>query len=113
MHVKKQIAVAFGAVAIVFGLTLALAHARAADPAEIKVLCSTALRTVMQELAPQFERATGNKIVVDYGVSAAIQRRVEGGEPFDAIFLTVKQLDALVQEHKIAPGTRTPIAQSG
>jgi molybdate transport system substrate-binding protein len=79
----------------------------------IKVLCSTALRTVMQELVPEFERSTGNKVTVEYGVSAAMQRRVEAGEPFDAIFLTVKQLDALVQEGKIAPGTRTAIARSG
>ena len=84
-----------------------------AQAAEIKVLCSTALKTVMQELVPQFERATGNKVVVEYGVSAGMQRRVEAGEAFDAIFLTVKQLDALVQGGKIALGTRTPIARSG
>ena len=100
-------------VAVTLGLVLTLVQASAAQAAEIKVLCSTALRTVMQELVPQFERATGNKVVIEYGVSAAMQRRVEAGEPFDAIFLTVKQLDALVQEGKIAPGTRTPIARSG
>src|SRR5947207_15332968 len=94
-------------------LPLTLAHATVTQAAEIKVLCSTALKTVMQELVPQFERATGHKVVVEYGVSAGMQRRVEAGEPFDAIFLTVKQLDALVQGGKIVPGTRTPIARSG
>ena len=100
-------------VAVVLGVALTFARASAAQAAEIKVLCSTALRTVMQELVPQFEHATGNKVVVEYGVSAAMQRRVEAGEQFDAIFLTVKQLDALVQEGKIAAGTRTGIARSG
>src|SRR3979490_543219 len=94
-------------------LPVMLVHTSAAQAAEIKVLCSTALKTVMQELVPQFERATGHKVVVEYGVSAGMQRRVEAGEPFDAIFLTVKPLDALVQGGKIAPGTRTPIARSG
>ena len=94
-------------------LPVMLVQARTAQAAEIKVLCSTALKTVMQELVPQFERATGHKVVVEYGVSAGMQRRVEAGEQFDAIFLTVKQLDALVQGGKIAPGTRTPIARSG
>jgi molybdate transport system substrate-binding protein len=98
--------------ALVLVLSL-VAQASAAQAAEIKVLCSTALRPVMQELVPQFERATGHKVVVQYGVSAVMQRQVEAGEPFDAIFLTVKQLDALVQGSKIAPGTRTPIARSG
>jgi molybdate transport system substrate-binding protein len=94
-------------------LPVLLVQASTAQAAEIKVLCSTALKTVMQELVPQFERATGHKVVVEYGVSAGLQRRVEAGEPFDAIFLTVKQLDALAQGGKIAPGTRTPIARSG
>ena len=85
-------------------LPVLLVQASTAQAAEIKVLCSTALKTVMQELVPQFERATGHKVVVEYGVSAGMQRRVEAGEPFDAIFLTVKQLDALVQGGKIAPG---------
>src|SRR5205809_2484053 len=71
------------------------------------------MKTVMQELAPQFERATGNKLVVEYGGSALLQRQVEAGEAFDAIFLTIKQLDALVQEGKIASGTRMAIARSG
>ena len=94
-------------------LPLTLAQVSAVQAAEIKVLCSTALRTVMQELVPQFERATGHKVVIEYGVSAAMQRQVEAGAEFDAIFLTAKQLDALVQEGKIAPGTRTAIARSG
>ena len=98
---------------IVLALSLTLTQASAARAADIKVLCSTAMKTVMQELAPQFERATGNKLVVEYGGSAPLQRQVEAGEAFDAIFLTIKQLDALVQEGKIASGTRTAIARSG
>jgi molybdate transport system substrate-binding protein len=114
--VTNRIANANRIVAVALGLVLALTQASAAQtPGNnvVKVLCSTALRTVMQELVPQFERATGNKVVVEYGVSAAIQRRIEAGEAVDAIFLTVKQLDALVQEGKIASSTRTPIARSG
>lgn len=101
------------ALVLVLSLMAQASAAQAPEIKVIKVLCSTALRPVMQELVPQFERATGHKVVVQYGVSAVMQRQVEAGEPFDAIFLTVKQLDALVQGGKIAPGTRTPIARSG
>jgi molybdate transport system substrate-binding protein len=111
MHMKNRIAGALKVVALVLPLTLA--QAGAAQAAEIKVLCSTALKTVMQELVPQFERATGNKVVVEYGGSIPLQRQVEAGEQFDAIFLTIRQLDALIQAGKIAPGTRTAIARSG
>ena len=108
---KNRISGALKVVALVLPLTLA--QANAVQAAEIKVLCSTALKTVMQELVPQFERATGHKVIVEYGGSAPLQRQVEAGEQFDAIFLTIKQLDALVQGGKIAPGTRTAIARSG
>ena len=113
---KNRIAGAHRIVAVAVGLVLTLAQTSAAQAPEItaiKVLCSTALRPVMQELAPQFERATGHKVVIEYGVSTAIQRRVEAGEQFEAIFLNGTQLDALVQAGKIAPGTRTAVARSG
>jgi len=111
--VNKRVARVNPIAAVTLGLVLTLAGAGSAQAAEIKVVCSTALRTVMQDLVPEFERATGHKIAIEYGVSAAIQRRIEAGEQFDAIFLTVKQLDALVQEGKILSDTRTPIARSG
>jgi molybdate transport system substrate-binding protein len=98
---------------VVVLVVVGLGRAGAAQAADIKVLCSTALRTVMQELIPEFEHATGNKVIVEYGVSAPLQRRVETGEAIDAIFLTVKQFDALVEANKIAAGTRTVVARSG
>ena len=58
---KNRIASALKAVALVLPLTLAQAHAaQAPEIKAIKVLCSTVLKTVMQELVPQFERATGH-----------------------------------------------------
>ena len=91
----------------------ALLSTTAAGAAEIKVFISGGFSAAYDKLVPQFERATGNKLVVEYGGSAPLQRQVEAGEAFDAIFLTIKQLDALVQEGKIASGTRTAIARSG
>lgn len=110
---KNQTRCATRLVGVALAIVLMLAQAATAGAAEIKVFCSTALRTVMQELVPEFERATGNTVAVEYGVSAAMQRRVEAGEQFDAIFLTVKQLDALVDGGRIVPATRTAIARSG
>src|SRR5580765_5603674 len=94
IDVNKRIAGVHPVVAVVLSLVLTAAHMSAAQaPGNdvnnvnnvLRVLCSTALRTVMQELVPEFERSTGNKVTVEYGVSTAMQRRVEAGEPFDAI----------------------------
>ena len=110
---SRQVAFADRIVAVALGVVLTLAQASAVQAAEIKVICSTALRTVMRDLVPQFQRATGHRVAIEYGVSTAIQRRVEAGEQFDAIFLTVSQLDALIKGGKIVPETRTEIARSG
>ena len=37
-----------------------------AQAAEIKILASTAVRTTLEELAPQFEKASGHKLGSDY-----------------------------------------------
>ena len=60
-----------------------LAQAGAASAAEIKVLCSNGIKAVMEELVPQFEKATKHKVVITYGLSAALKRQIEAGEQFD------------------------------
>lgn len=45
----------------IVGLAL-LFRAGQAQAAEIKVFASTAVKTVLEELGPQFEKATGNKL---------------------------------------------------
>ena len=101
------------ATAVTLVLLLALAQASAAQTAEIKVLCSTGLRAVMEELVPQFERTTAHKVAIRYGVSAALKQQIAGGEPFDLAVLTPQLLDDLIKQGKIAAGTRTSIARTG
>ena len=56
-----------------------------ADAAEVKVLTSVALTSALDELAPQFERATGNKLAIGYGLIAEIRKRILDGESADVI----------------------------
>ena len=94
-------------------LLLALAPMSALETGDIKVLCSTALKAVMEELGPQFERTTKHKIVVTYGTSAALKQQIERGEPFDLAVLTPAPMDDLIKQGKIAADTRTSIARTG
>ena len=48
-------------IAAIVGLALPLLTGQA-QAAEIKVLASTAVKTSLEELGPQFEKATGNKV---------------------------------------------------
>jgi len=61
-------------------ITAALGTAATANAAQINVLASTAIRSALQELAPQFEKPTGNKLVITYGTSLRLQQTIEKGE---------------------------------
>jgi len=96
--------------AAVIGLAALMAQAGAA---EIKVLCSNGLKAVMQELAPQFERASEHKVVVRYGLAAALKQQIEAGEPFDVAILTPAMMDEVIKQGRVAADTRTVIARAG
>ena len=98
------------AVIAVLGLPLATTAARAT---EVKLLGGNALNAVMEELGPQFEKATGNKLVITLGTSAQLKARIEGGEAFDAVLLTKKALDELATAGKVADAPRAAIARAG
>ena len=88
----------------------AIATGTVADAAEVKVLTSVALTSALDERAPQFERATGNKLKIGYSLIADIRTRILEGESADVIILSRPVLDELQKQDKIAAGTITNIA---
>ena len=54
--------------------------ATAAQAAEIKLMCSGAMRPALEELAPQFERASGHKLAITYGSTNTIRERALAGD---------------------------------
>jgi molybdate transport system substrate-binding protein len=81
-------------------------------PSEIKVLATTAMKTSLDELAPDFERATGNKLSFSFGPSARIAKMVADGEETDVAIVTDQGLKDLTQQGKLAPGSGADIARS-
>ena len=79
---------------------------------EIKVLATTAMKTSLDELAPDFERATGNKLSFSFGPSARITKMVADGEETDVAIVTVQGLKDLTQQGKLVPGSGADIARS-
>jgi molybdate transport system substrate-binding protein len=92
---------------------LVLAQTGVASAAEIKVLCSNGIKAVVEELVPQFERATKHKVVVTYGLAAVLKRQIDAGERFDVAILTPQAIDDAIKGGKIAADTRTTIARVG
>ncbi|HJY18540.1 MAG TPA: substrate-binding domain-containing protein, partial [Xanthobacteraceae bacterium] len=98
-------------IAALVGLMLAFAAAQA-QAADIKVFSSTALKAVLDELGPQFEKATGNKLVFTIGPAAAMKSQIDQGAAFDVAIVTPPLLDALAAAGKVDPATRAVIARS-
>jgi molybdate transport system substrate-binding protein len=80
------------------------------EAAEIKVLASVALTSALNELAPQYERTTGNKLSLGYSLVADIRKRVLEGETADVIILSRPVMDELQKQGKFTPGSIADVA---
>jgi molybdate transport system substrate-binding protein len=106
-----------GAMLIAVAALIANGDARAQQPTPasepVRLLSSNGLRAVLDDLLPQFERANGRKLASDFATTASLRQRIESGEPFDVAILTVEAMEDLLKAGRIAPATRTELAQSG
>ena len=79
---------------------------------DVKVLATTAMKTVFDELAPLFERETGHRVVAGFGPSAQIERRIREGEAADAAILTGAAARDMAAHGKVLAESLTDIARS-
>src|SRR3954466_9078273 len=78
----------------------------------IRVLSTTAMKTSLDELAPEFERATGTTLSFVFGPSARIAKMVADGEAHDVAIVTDHGHDDLTRQGRLVPGIRKDIAKS-
>src|SRR5712664_1823058 len=81
--------------------------------AEIKVIASNGVKEALHELAPAFERETGHKLVIAFGLATALKRQIEAGEAFDLAILPAAVMDDLAKQGKVDAASRPAIARSG
>ena len=94
------------------GFAAMLAFGFSASAAEIKVLSSNALKSAIEEIAPQFEKTSGHKLMMVWGAAVPLRAQIEKGEVFDATILTTPGIDALIAQAKLDSATRTPLVRS-
>ena len=97
----------------VIALAFALICATDAPAAEVKILTAGAMKAVVLELVPQFEKETGHKAVVDNDTAGGLAKRIEGGEAFDAVVVTPGVIDDLGKKGKVVAATRANVARVG
>jgi len=85
--------------------------------AEIRVMTSGGFTTAFKELYPEFEKATGHKVLPAYGSSMggapdSIPSRLNRGEPVDIVIMAAPALEALIKDGKVAAGSRVDLVHS-
>jgi len=94
---KRMSLVLCAAITGIFGSV----HPKVAQAAELRILTSVALTSVLDELAPMFEKVTGTKLSIDYNLIAAQRKRILEGESADVIILSRGVMDELQKQDKI------------
>lgn len=83
-----------------------------AGAAEIRVFSTVGIKNVLEELIPKFEKSSGHKLNVTWSTAALLTKRVQSGEQADALILIKSNVETLLKEGKIVPGTETLFGQS-
>jgi molybdate transport system substrate-binding protein len=99
------------------GLLCLLLLALPAGAAEVRVMISGGLSAAYEALVPEFERATGHKVITARGPSMgttvnAIPVRLERGEPADVLIMVGYALKDLADRGKVMPGTGVDLVKS-
>jgi molybdate transport system substrate-binding protein len=85
--------------------------AAGAKAAEIKVMCSGAMRPALEELAPQFERASGHKLAITYAGTNVIRERALAGDAGDLVIFAAPAVEDVVRQGKLA--AKVDLVRSG
>jgi molybdate transport system substrate-binding protein len=81
--------------------------------AEIKAMFPAAMKSVMTELVPQFEKGSGYKVNIEYGTVGAIIVRLKTGDAIDVAVVTDKQLPDLTKQGLISAESQAVVAKVG
>ena len=115
--VKRKFSIAITLVAAIPALTAGLfslvALGASAQTTDLRVMVSDGMKTVVEELTPQIEHATGRKLAAQFNSSKNLRDKIQAGEPFDAAILTSDVLDDLIKQGKIAAAGRAEISRTG
>ena len=91
-------------------LLLCFLLALPASAEELHVFAAASLTDALKEIAPEYEKATGNKLVLNLGASSTLARQIQEGAPAD-LFLSAdeEKMDGLEKRKLLLRGTRRSV----
>lgn len=101
-----------GSLLTIFVIAAMLIGISTVNAAEVKVMSSIALKELLLELVPAFEKASGNKATLIWGGTEGLTKKVLDGEAADVVILARTNIDKLIEDGKLAAGSRTDLVKS-
>ena len=83
---------------------LLLAQATVTSAAELKVYSTIGVKGAIEDLAPKFEKATGNKLNITWGLISGLTKKAQEGDVPDVLIVSRGSIDSLTKDGKIAAG---------
>lgn len=81
--------------------------------AAVRVLSSNGVRSAIEAMQPEIERAIGHPLSIEFSTAASLKTKIEGGEAFDVAILTPALVDELIVQGKVAADSRVDVARVG
>ena len=97
-----------GAILAAFSL-LAAATAQAA---EMRVISAGAVKSIVTDLVPIYEKETGNKVVIEFGPMGFVRQKL-ASDPADVVIMSDTVIEDTIAKGGVASGSRTDIARTG
>lgn len=79
---------------------------------EIRLLSAAAMQSVFKDVAGDFERTTGHKLVISYGTIGGISQRLQRAEEADFVIGSSLSMPVLAREGRIAPDSLVTICRT-
>ena len=67
----------------------------------IELFSAIAVREAIQELVPEFERATGHAVAVKFAVNPEVAKQISQGVSFDVVLVNPHYIDDLITHGKV------------
>src|SRR5262245_11154429 len=84
-----------------------------AQAAELKVIAGGSMTAPLNQLSPEFEKATGHKLPIHFDSTPNIIARVNAGTPFDVVVVPVDVFKDAAAKARFAAGPTIDIARVG
>jgi molybdate transport system substrate-binding protein len=99
--------------ALLTGLVIALLSMTASQAADLKILAGGSMTASLGELGPQFEKATGHRLVIEFGSTPQLIKQVTSGTPFDLGVVPAELFKDEGARARFVPGPTIDIARVG